>query len=173
MDFVSLQEGFKSYFLAISDSETARLRECGFWNIRHYLRLGMNQALIRAATKCWDPEANLFRFGEQELCPLPEEFSTLMGIQLTRTSRVANPCLYNGPQWQLFSQFSLTADDKELIFKQQGADMHAILNKLRSITPRDTRWIHLVRLMILGCYLCEQPSGFCCYRLVSLVRQVA
>ena len=40
------------------------------------------------------------------------------------------------------------------------------------MSPRDPRWVPLVRLMILGCFLCEQPSGFCCYRLVSLVPQI-
>ena len=172
MKFVCLQEAFKGYFLSIPDSDTAQLRACGFWNIRHYLRLGTTGALVRAATRYWDPKENLFRFNKQEMCPLIEEFSVMMGIQFTRQTKVAHPCPYVGPQARLFNQFNLEEAEKRFIFKQQGADMEVVLSVLRNMSPRDPRWVPLVHLMILGCFLCEQPSGFCCYRLVSLISQI-
>ena len=96
----------------------------------------------------------------------------MMGMPFTRETKVAHPCPFNGFQTRLLTHFNLEEADQRLIFKEQGADMEAILDELRHMSSRDPRWVPLVRLMILGCFLCEQPSGFCYYRLVSLVPQV-
>ena len=40
------------------------------------------------------------------------------------------------------------------------------------VTAVDNCWVPLMNLMILGCFLCEQPSGVCPYRLVSIVNQI-
>ena len=132
----------------------------------------MTGALVRAATRYWDPKENLFHFSKQEMCLLVEEFSAMMGMPFTREMKVAHPCPFNGFQIRLLTHFNLEEDDRRVIFKEQGADMEVILTKLRRMSSGDPRWVPLVRLMILGCFLCEQSSGFCCYSLVSLVSQV-
>ena len=96
----------------------------------------------------------------------------MMGMSFTRETKVAHPCPFNGFQTRLLIHFNLEQADRRSIFKEQGADMEVILDKLRRMSPGDPRWVPLVRLMILGCFLCEQSSGFCCYRLVSLVSQI-
>ena len=47
----------------------------------------------------------------------------------------------------------------------------SILHDAR-VTAADNCWVPLMNLMILGCFLCEQPLGICPYRLVSIVNQV-
>ncbi|KAI8568359.1 hypothetical protein RHMOL_Rhmol02G0192000 [Rhododendron molle] len=45
-----------------------------------YLReIAIHPVLLHAATRFWDPEVHVFRFGSQELCPTVEEFHAYLG----------------------------------------------------------------------------------------------
>ena len=41
-----------------------------------------------AALEAWDPNHHVFRFGNNEVCPLPEEFSAILGWPL-----MLEPCM--------------------------------------------------------------------------------
>ena len=43
---------------------------------------------ILAALEAWDPNHHVFRFGNNEVCPLPEEFSAILGWPL-----MLEPCM--------------------------------------------------------------------------------
>ena len=103
-----------------------------------------------------------------------EEFTAIMGASFGRQAKAASPTKKQGPQHQLFLHFHLSSEARRLVFKLEGADLEAVLHVLRAsrVTTTDNCWVPLMNLMILGCFLCEQPSGMCPYRLVSIVNQV-
>ena len=155
MKFQDIQKGFQQYIMETPDSDLVRLRKCGFWNIRNYLPFGVNTALLRAATQFWDTDLNLFRFRHEELCPMVEEFSAFMGIQHTRNTLIAlptdSPRLYDDVR----REFPLRERDHKRIFQKQGADLQEAFKVIRHIGPKERGWVPLMRLMILGCFLCE------------------
>jgi hypothetical protein len=47
--------------------------------LRHLREVAIRPVLLHAATRFWDSEVHVFRFGSQELCPTVEEFHAYLG----------------------------------------------------------------------------------------------
>ena len=59
--------------------------------LRSLQHLKIDTALLHAAVTFWDTQDHVFRFNEQELCPLIEEFAAILGCSLDSTAMITLP----------------------------------------------------------------------------------
>ena len=76
----SLQDPVVTLIRQISDWTSPDLKP--FSALRYLHHVQVDFPLLKAAAVFWDTHNHVFNFGGRELCPLPEEFSAILGIYL-------------------------------------------------------------------------------------------
>lgn len=107
---------------------------------------------LRAAAEFWDSELHLFRFGEKELCPLPEEFGAMLGFKFTSTPVIPTSSRNTAPRYT--SLLGLEKDDLERILEGERVNFLPLISLLKRSDHVERRTRALV-LCLLG--------GFCFY----------
>ena len=62
-----------------------------FSALRYLDRVQVDFSLLKAAASFWDSQYHIFIFNGHELCPLPEEFSAILGIYLPSSTPLVLP----------------------------------------------------------------------------------
>ena len=73
--------------------------------------LGQVDPFLHAATTFWDTQNHVFRFNGQELCPLIEEFTAILGCSLDSTAMITLPDLDMQIPHKLISFFDMPPDN--------------------------------------------------------------
>ena len=81
-DLATLQEQF-------GISEKKKFRE-NYSDIASFISVSIEEPLLRAAMRFWDPSYRCFTFGKNDLVPIVEEYSVLIGLQLQHPEKVYN-----------------------------------------------------------------------------------
>ena len=82
----TLQDHVVSLIRGISDWSSPDLTQ---FSVLHYLhRVQVDFALLKAVATAWDTDNHVFNFGGHELYPLPEEFSTILGLYFSPSTRL-------------------------------------------------------------------------------------
>ena len=53
----------------------------------------INFSFLHVVAEFWDPKNHVFRFNTVEICPLPEEFEAILGLQLDSACQISIPSL--------------------------------------------------------------------------------
>ena len=78
--------------------------------LRSLEHLKIDTALLHAAATFWDPKDHVFRFNSQELCPLIEEFTAILGCSLDSTAMITLPDLDMQIPHRLIAFFDIPPD---------------------------------------------------------------
>ena len=91
--------------------------------IVHYSQVKLNLPFLRAANTFWDHTRRVFRFNRFELCPMMEEFGTIMG--LSNFDNILLPPLAANPIILLNEILSLSYKVGAIWVEKDGFDVHA------------------------------------------------
>ena len=74
---------------AVGMSKMKKFRET-YGDIASLISIPIEEPVLRAALRFWDPSYRCFTFGKEDLIPTIEEYSVLMGIDLQYPNKVYN-----------------------------------------------------------------------------------
>ena len=83
----------KNFLKSLNGNNWNKLQPFHVKSLRSLQHLKINTALLYATATFWDTRDHVFRFNGQELCPLIEEFATILGYSLDSTAMIALPDL--------------------------------------------------------------------------------
>ena len=75
---VSLTKEISKCVESVDSFFIGKLMSIGLVCIRHYHRIRLDLSMLRAALEYWDATHHVFCFNQCKLCPMIEEFATLM-----------------------------------------------------------------------------------------------
>ena len=73
----------------VGTSEKKKFRET-YGDIASLISIPIEKPLLRAAMKFWDPSYKCFTFGKNDLVPIVEEYSILIGVELQHPDKLYN-----------------------------------------------------------------------------------
>ena len=83
----------KTFLKNLNENDWNRLQPFHVKSLQSLQHLKIDTALLHAAATFWDPKDHVFRFNSQELYPLIEEFTTILGCSLDSTTMITLPDL--------------------------------------------------------------------------------
>ena len=106
--------------LPLQDPVVALIRQISDWTssdlkpfsaLRYLHRVQIDFSLLKAAASFWDPQNHIFNFNDRELCPMPEEFSAILGIYLPPPTPLVLPLFQNQYPQEACDAFSLMTNE--------------------------------------------------------------
>ena len=85
---VSFENALNSWLGSLGKLEKRELDGMHLGVLVSFRFVKLDLHFILAALEAWDPNHHVFRFGNNEVCPLPEEFSAILGWPL-----MLEPCM--------------------------------------------------------------------------------
>ena len=101
----------KTFLKSLNGNDWNKLQPFHVKSLRSLQHLKIDTALLHAAATFWDTQDHVFRFNGQKLCPLIEEFTTILGCSLDSTAIIALPDLDMQIPHKLISFFDMPSDD--------------------------------------------------------------
>ena len=83
----------KTFLKSLNGNDWNRLQPFHVKLLRSLQYLKIDTAFLHVATTFWDTQDHVFRFNRHELCPLIEEFATILGCSLDSTAMIILPDL--------------------------------------------------------------------------------
>ena len=101
----------KTFLKSLKGNDWNKLQPFHVKSLRSLQHLKIKTALLHAAVTFWNIQVHVFRFNEQELCPLFEEFATILGCSLDSIAMIALPNMDMQIPHKLISFFDMPPDD--------------------------------------------------------------
>ena len=101
----------KTFLKSLNGNDWNKLQPFHVKSLRSLQHLKIDTALLHAIVNFWDTQDHVFRFNEQELCLLIEEFAAILGCSLDSTAMIALHDLDMQIPHKLFSYFDMPPDD--------------------------------------------------------------
>ena len=83
----------KAFLKSLNGNDWNKLQPFYVKSLRSLQHLKIDTTLLHAAATFWNTQDHVFRFNGQELCPLIEEFATILGCSLDSTMMITLPDL--------------------------------------------------------------------------------
>ena len=83
----------KTFLKNLNGNDWNRLQPFHVKSLRFLQYLKIDTAFLHAATTFWDTRDHVFKLNGQELCPMIEEFTAILGCPLDSTTMIALPDL--------------------------------------------------------------------------------
>ena len=90
MTQASLQP-MKIFLRSFNGNDWNKLQSFYVKSLRSLQHLKIDNSFLHVAITFWDTKDYVFRFNSQELCPLIEEFTAILGCSLDSTTMIALP----------------------------------------------------------------------------------
>ena len=81
----------KTFHKNLNGNDWNRLKPFYVKPLRSLRHLKIDTALVHATATFWDTRDHVFRFNGQDLCPIIEEFTAILGCSLNSTTMIALP----------------------------------------------------------------------------------
>ena len=101
----------KTFLKSLNGNDQNKLQPFHVKSLRSLQHLKINTALLHAVATFWDTRDHVFRFNGQELCPLIEEFSAIVGCSLDSTAMIALPDMDMQIPHKLIAFFDMPPND--------------------------------------------------------------
>lgn len=164
---IDFHHHLRGYFNFIDKIDWNQLRPCRLWNMKTYHRVFLHHSFLHAALSHQDSIDNVFRFHDQELCPMYEEFYAILKVPCSEPILV--------PSWwvpytdTLLNCFKLPSHYRCNLVEGGGLNLYNSLDLCSRIHPVDVSWLPLMIPLLLQVYLCESPAGIYNFSLVLMI----
>ena len=160
----------KTFFKSLNGNEWKNLQPFHVKSLLSLQHLKIDTALLHAAVTFWDTKDHVFRFNGQELCPLIEEFTAILGCSLDSTAMIALPDLDMHILHKLISYFDIPLDNiySSLLFS-------GLINLSSLITTYETKdknnpaWIRTISFCLYAQFLLTSSQGDADIRIISII----
>lgn len=131
------------------------------------MTIRLNWTFLRGAAAFWDSTTRVFHLGGQEICPLPEDFESIMGRAFSK--KLLAPQLIDD-RGLLAEKTGLPLAEVEQLYQGENVlDIEAIITCSRG--PGLTSGVRnfLLQTALMGFFLLIREPGFADSRITSLV----
>ena len=112
----------------------------------------INFSFLHAVAEFWDPKNHVFRFNTVEICPLPEEFEAILGLQSNSACQIAIPSLeipdLHSIQYQMARIFSFSPQTFLQHLSGAAITMSSLLDSVVAIDKSKAYWPRLLALCL-------------------------
>ena len=136
----------------ISDWTLPDLKQ--FSVLRYLHRLQVDFSFLKAAMSFWDPQNHVFNFNGRELCPLPEEFSAILGIYLPSPAPLVLSFFRNQYPHEACAAFSFSPNEVTRVIPcPSSIELDALLVASAGMSAGSHAWGSAVLFCLLARYL--------------------
>ena len=140
------------------------------WSLQH---LKIDTALLYATGTFWDTRDHVFRFNGQELCPLIEEFATILGCSLDSTAMIALPNMDMQIPHKLIAFFDMPPYDIYSSLLPFGTiNLFSLITACETKNKNNPSWIRTVSFYLYAQFLLIFSQGDVDIRIISIIEQV-
>ena len=135
----------KTFLKSLNGNDWNNLQPFHVKSLRSLQHLKIDTALLHAAATFWDTQDHIFRFNGQELCPLIEEFTAILGCPLDSTAMIALPDLDMQIPHKLISFFDMPSDDiYSSLIPSELMNLSSFITACETKDKNNTAWIRAV-----------------------------
>ena len=132
----------------------------------------IDNAFLHAVTTFWDTQDHVFRFNGQELCPLIEEFATILGCSLDSTAMIILPDLNMQIPHKLISFFHMPLDNiYSSLLPSRLMNLHSLITACETKDKNNPAWIRTVSFFLYAQFLLITSQGDADIRIISIIEQ--
>ena len=139
--------------------------------LRYLHRVQVDFSFLKASVSFWDPRNHVFNFNGHELCPLPEEFSAILGIYLPPLTPLVLPIFRNQYPQEACATFSFSPNEvAKVIPCPSSIELDSLLTAAVGMSVGSHAWGSAVLFCLLARFLltgCDSKRGD--YRLLHLL----
>ena len=141
--------------------------------MRSLQHLKIDTALLHAAATFWDTKDHVFRFNSQELCPLIEEFTAILGCSLDSTAMIALPDLDMQIPHKLITFFDMPPDNiYSSLLPFRTMNLSSLITAYEIKDKENPAWIRIVSFCLYAQFLLVSSHGEADTRIISILEQV-
>ena len=130
----------------------------------------INNTLLHAAMNFWDVKYHVFRFNRQELCPLIEKFTVILGYSLDLTAMIALPDLEMQFPGRLVTFFDMPPDDIIMYAHNPGTiNLSSLITTCGTKDKNSGPWIRTVSFYLYALFLLVSSHGDADIRIISIL----
>ena len=160
----------KTFLKSLNGSDWNKLHPFHVKPLRSLQHLKIDTALLHAAATFWDPKDHVFRFNSQELCPLIEEFTAILGCSLDSTAMIALPNLDMQIPHKLIAFFDMPPDDiYSSLFPSGFLNLSSLITVCETKDKNTPAWIRTVSFCLYAQFLLVSSQGNANIRIVSII----
>ena len=112
----------------------------------------INFPFLHVVAEFWDPKNHVFRFNTVEICPLPEEFEVVLGLQSDSACQIVIPSFetpdLHSIQYQMARMFSFSPQTTLHHLSGTAITMSSLLNSVVAIDQSEVFWPRLLALCL-------------------------
>ena len=122
--------------------------------LRSLQHLKIDAAFLNADVTFWNTRDHVFRFNEQELCPLIDEFTAIVGCSLDSTAMIALPDLDMQIPHKLISFFDMPPDNIYSSLLSSGTmNLSSLITACETKDKDNPAWIRTVSFCLYAQFI--------------------
>ena len=135
----------KTFLKSLIKNDWNRLQPFHIKSLQSLQHLKIDTTFLHAATTFWDTQDHVFRFNGQELCPIIEEFATILGCSLDSTAMIILPDLNMQIPHKLISFFDMPPDNiYSSLLPSRSMNLHSLITTCETKDKNNPTWIKTV-----------------------------
>ena len=160
----------KTFLKSLNGNDQNRLQPFHVKPLRSLQHLKIDTALLHAAVTFWDTRDHVFRFNRQELCPLIEEFTAILGCSLDSTAMIALPDMDMQIPHKLIAFFDMPSDDIYSTLLLSGTiNLSSLITACETKDKNNPAWIRTVSFCLYAQFLLVSYHGEADTKIISIL----
>ena len=143
----SYQKSINKWINALTTEEKAEFKSIHLDGLFCLKQIRVDYNFLRAACGFWDPQQHVFCFGKNEICPMPDEFSAILGFPTA--THPAVPRLSTSFVTSYERLLGLTSVEAKDMVDGRAVNMLKIVQKFRDPVTNLTEKRHRRRALCL------------------------
>ena len=149
----------KTFLKSLNGNDWNKLQPFHVKSLRSLQHLKIDIALLHVAATFWDTQDHVFKFNGQELCPLIEEFTAILGCSLNSIVMIALPYLEMQIPHKLISFFDMPLDDiHSSILSYRLMNLSSLITAFGTKDKNNPAWIRAVSFCLYAQFLLISPQ---------------
>ena len=144
----------KTFLKSLKGNDWNKLQPFHVKSLRSLQHLKIDTALLHAAVTFWDTRDYIFRSNGQELCPLIEEFTAILGCSLNSTAIITLPDMDMQIPHKLISFFDMSPDDIYSSLLPSGLmNLSSLITACETKDKNNPAWIRTISFCLYAQFL--------------------
>ena len=163
----------KTFLKSLNGNDWNRLQPFHIKSLRSLQHLKIDTTFLHTATTFWDIQDHVFRFNGQELCPLIEKFTAILGCSLDSTAMIILPDLNMQIPHKVISFFDMPSDNiYSSLLPFRLMSLHSLITACETKDKNNPTWTRIVSFCLYAQFLLISSQGDADVRIISIIEQI-
>ena len=160
----------KTFLKSLNENDWNKLQSFHVKPLRSLQHLKAETAFLYATATFQDTKDHVFKFNGQELCPLIEEFTTILGCSLDSTTMIALPDLDMQIPNKLITFYGMPLNDIYLcLFPSGTMNLSSLITAYKLKDKDSAAWIKTVSFCLYTQFLLVSSHGEANTRIINIL----